>query len=181
MNSEQAVALVINHLEELGIEYMIVGALSCNLYGVPRATVDADIVVDFRDFSLVNFCEGLGDDFKLDKQMMLEMLTGSRRNVLHFLPTGFDIELFFLNDDAHHQERFRRRRELPFPELGQPAKVQTAEDLIIQKLRWARRKDLDDIVSVMSVSRERIDWAYVRHWTEIHGTTELLDDLRSEI
>ena len=180
MNSEQAVAHVINRLEEQSIEYMVVGALSCNLYGVPRASVDADIVVDLRDRSMRVICEGLGDDFKLDPQLMMEMLTGSKRNVLHFIPTGFDIELFYLSDDAHHRERFQRRQRIEIPELGRPASVQTAEDLIIQKLRWARRKDLDDIVNVIAVSSSKLDWNFIWQWTKQHGTSELLSQLKTE-
>jgi hypothetical protein len=60
------------------------------------------------------------------------------------------------------------------------AYVQTAEDLIIQKLRWARRKDFDDIVNVLTVSAIGLDWKYIKEWTERHGTTALLEELKSE-
>ncbi len=60
------------------------------------------------------------------------------------------------------------------------AYIQTAEDLIIQKLRWARRKDLDDIVNVLTVSANGLDWKYINEWTEQHGTTALLEELKSE-
>ena len=42
MTSDQALARVIDQLERGGIGYLVVGALSSNLYGVPRATDDAD-------------------------------------------------------------------------------------------------------------------------------------------
>jgi hypothetical protein len=44
MNSEQALARVIERLEEERVDSMVVGAMSSNLYGVPRATDDADVV-----------------------------------------------------------------------------------------------------------------------------------------
>lgn len=97
MNSEQAVAHVISCLEELGIEYMLVGALSCNVYGVPRATADADLVIDLGERNLLDCISILGPEFRLDPQLSFEVLTGSHRNVIHFLPTGFDIELFRLS------------------------------------------------------------------------------------
>ena len=180
MNSEQAVAHVILCLERCQIDYMIVGALSCNLYGVPRASVDADIVVDLTERSLVPVLEQLGADFKCDPQVAFELLTGSHRNVVHFLPTGFDIELFHLGKDEHHRVRFERKVAIELPELGRAALVQTAEDLIIQKLRWARRKDLDDIVNVLTISAAKMDWAYIWLWAEKHGTEELLSELRME-
>lgn len=37
-NSGQAVALLIDALEQCGVEYMIVGAFSVNPYGIERST-----------------------------------------------------------------------------------------------------------------------------------------------
>ena len=52
MSSEQALARLIDALENEDVPYMLVGALSSNLYGVPRATNDADLVVEFAAFNL---------------------------------------------------------------------------------------------------------------------------------
>ncbi len=180
MNSEQGAAQVIEQLETLRVNYMLVGAFSSNIYGIPRSTKDADIVVAFDTIQIVEFCERLGQNFQLDRQMMLEGFTGSVRNVVRFKPTGFDIEFFRLTDDAHHQQRFQRRVRHRISELDCDAWVPTAEDVVIQKLRWARRKDLDDVVNVLSVSGETLDWGYIRNWTDQHATTVLLDQLRVE-
>jgi hypothetical protein len=180
MTSEQAVGRLIELLEREGVGYLLVGAFSSNLYGVPRATNDADVVVQFESFNLVEFCARLGDDFVLDRQMLMEGFTGSVRNVINFKPTGFTIEIFRLGNDPHHQERFARRRRLHVPECCCEAWVAAPEDVVIQKLRWARRKDLDDVVNLLAVSGSTLDWGYLRGWTEKHGTTGLLDDLRTE-
>lgn len=181
MTSEQAVARLLETLERDGVQYMLVGAFSSNLYGVPRATNDADIVVQFDSFDLVEFCNALGNDFLLDRQMMIEGFTGSVRNVITFTPTGFQIEVFRLGEDRHDRERFARRRRQHVPECSRDAWVATAEDVVIQKLRWARRKDLDDVVNLLAVSGEMLDWPYVRRWTDVHGTSFLLDQLRNEV
>lgn len=162
MNSEQATSHVLELLEENGVDYMLVGAFSSNIYGVPRSTNDVDIVVAFGNIQVVEFCGLLGDEFQLDRQMMLEGFTGSARNVVQHLPTGFAIELFRLNDDPHHQERFARRRRHPISDLGRDVWVSTGEDVVIQKIRWGRRKDLDDVVNVLSVSGRNLDWDYIR-------------------
>jgi hypothetical protein len=77
MTSEQAVARLLQTLEWSGVGYMLVGAFSSNLYGVPRATNDADVVVHFESFNLTDFCHSLGPDFVLDPQAMMEGFTGS--------------------------------------------------------------------------------------------------------
>ncbi len=102
MTSENATARVVATLEERGVDYLLVGALSSNAWGIARSTKDVDIVVAFDSISVVEFSKQLGTDYRLDRQLQLETLTGSVRNVLTHLPTGFDIELFRLNDDPHH-------------------------------------------------------------------------------
>ena len=66
MNSEQGAAQVIEQLEALRVNYMLVGAFSSNIYGIPRSTKDADIVVAFDTIQIVEFCERLGQNFQLD-------------------------------------------------------------------------------------------------------------------
>jgi len=181
MNSEQATAQVVGLLEEIGIQYMLVGAISSNAYGIARATNDADIVAAFDAAGLAQLVRRLGPEFRLDRQMQIETITGSVRNVLTFVPTSFDIELFRLNADEHHQQRFARRRRQWISELQRDAWIPTAEDVVIQKLRWARRKDLDDVQNVIAVSGHRFDWDYINEWTTKHGNRELLNEIRASI
>ncbi len=54
------------------------------------------------------------------------------------------------------------------------------EDVIIQKLRWHREKDIDDARKVLQVQLAKLDWEYMTLWTIKHGTFDLLQQLRSE-
>jgi hypothetical protein len=108
-------------------------------------------------------------------------MTGSIRNILTYTPTKFDIELFRLGKDPHHHERFARRRRLSLPDLQIEAVIPTAEDVVIQKLRWQRDKDIADVRIVIAVQAARLDWSYIQHWTDQHGTTDLLRRLRIEL
>lgn len=160
---------------------MLVGAFSSNAYGYPRATKDADIVVQYQEGLLVTLCAWLGDDFKLDPQAGFELKSGSIRNIVTYIPTKFEIEFFRLVADEHDQERFARRRQLALPDLGIEAVIPTAEDVVIQKLRWQRDKDIADVRTVISIQSGRLDWTYIQHWANKHGTIELLNRLRSEL
>ena len=180
-SSFEALIDVIRVLQTHQIAYMLVGAFSSNAYGYPRATKDADIVIDYEEGVLKKICDSLGSDFKLDLQTGFELMTGSIRNILTYTPTKFEIELFRLGKDPHHRERFARRRRLPLPDLQIEAVIPTAEDVVIQKLRWQRDKDLADVRIVIAVQAARLDWSYIQHWTDQHGTTELLNRLKSEL
>ncbi len=180
-SSFDAVVDVIEALQAHDIPYMLVGAFSSNAYGYPLATNDADFVIDYKEGDLTKIRESLGNEYFLDPQMSFELKTGSTRNILTFRPTKFDIELFRLGKDPHHQLRFSRRRRLQLPDLNVEAVIPTAEDVIIQKVRWQREKDIADARLVIQVQAAKLDWDYIRHWTEQHGTSNLLDKLKSEI
>ena len=167
-------------VEELGLDYMLVGAFSVNVYGIPRSTKDADIVVSLRDGQLSSLMERLGPDYQLDRQMTFETITLSVRNVILYRPTTFKIEMFYLSEDPFAVERFGRRVRKDAPQFGMSVWVPTAEDVIVQKLRWHRPKDLIDAQDVLSVQHDRCDLDYVRKWTETHGTGHLLAGLLEE-
>ena len=182
MSSVDATVAIVDALESCCIEYMLVGAFSSNAYGIARATHDADFVVALQKGQLRALIDRLGSEFSLDPQMQMEGFTGSIRNVITHRPTEFRIELFRLNSsDEHHNERFRRRQRRPLAELQRDVWIPTVEDVVIQKLRWQRRKDLDDVVGVLTVSGSIIDWNYVRTWTVAHGTDTLLQELLREV
>ncbi len=177
MTNLEAVAHVADALESLQVEYVIVGALATNVYGIPRATNDADFVVALEAGNLSQLISELGDSFRLERQMRLEPLTGTARNNISFVPTGFLIELFRLSDDPHHQELFARRIRLPVPELGRDVWLPTAEDLVIQKLRWGRDKDRVDAVNVVAVQSDTLDVNYIRAWCAMHETVSEFDSV----
>jgi hypothetical protein len=181
MNSLEATAAVIDALEQAGIPYLLVGAFSSNAYGIARSTKDADFVGSLQSGDLRRLVDRLGADFRLDPQMKFEVPTGSVRYVITFLPTDFDIDLFRLSDDRHHAERWRRKRRVQLGELNREVWIPTAEDVVIQKLRWQRRKDLDDVVNILAVRADKLDWEYLSKWTHLHGTYDLLDQLRRSI
>lgn len=121
----------------------------------------------------------LPDSFQLDPQLEFETVTGTKRNVITIDGTVFKVELFRLSDDAHDQERFRRRVQIRA--FDRDIQLLTAEDVIVTKLRWSRRKDVDDLENVIGVQGNQLDWDYIHHWCEQHGTRQMLDDIRSRI
>lgn len=182
MNSIEVTAFVARALDQLQIPWMIVGAYSSNAYGIGRSTNDADFLVELSKGDLISLVEVLGADFRLNRQMQLEGITGSVRNVITYLPSRFQIELFRLNpNDDHDQTRFSRRHRMKLGGTEQDVWLPTAEDVVIQKLRWQRRKDLDDVVGILAVSGPTLDWNYLSGWAEKHGTADLLKHLAASV
>jgi len=172
---------VLRLFDELGIGYMLVGSFSSNYYGKPRSTQDADILVVVSDEQLEKLRGALLPDFRLDAPMSFETVTMTTRHLIMHPASAFKFELFLLSQDPHDQERFKRRQQVGFE--GHSAWLPTPEDVIIQKLRWAkeggpmRGKDLDDVQKVLAVQRGKLDLGYIRRWVDQHGTRSVFEQL----
>jgi hypothetical protein len=175
---------VIEALETLHIPYMLVGSYSSNAFGIARSTQDADFVIELGDRSATPLFQVLAPEIQFDPQLRMETVTMTSRWVGTHAATGFKIELFLVSDDAHDRERFGRRQSQPF--LSASAFLPTAEDVLIQKLRWfargRRAKDLDDCRAVLAVQTPaKLDLAYIRRWCDLHETRELFEKLVTEV
>ena len=123
MNLYDLAARVIAALEEESIPYMVVGALSSSVFGIPRATKDVDIVLQLESPEPLKRLEGrLADVVSFDPQTSFETITGSHRHILTSRTRPpFTVELFELGADPFVRERFsrRRRRDRAETPLGQ--------------------------------------------------------------
>jgi hypothetical protein len=178
--AQQVVKQLIAGLNAARIDHMLVGSFARNFYAEPRSTKDADVVLSVPGGSLRPLLDALGPEFQVEQQMTFKTNTGTMRSRLAHVASGFTIELFFLSNDVFDQERFKRRRAIRYEDA--PTFILTAEDVIVTKLRWARRKDLDDVRDVIAVQGDAaLDWEYIHKWTAIHGTRAKLDEIRASI
>lgn len=151
-------------------------------YGPARATKDLDFVIDPGGVPIARVAQLLGDDFVLDPPIQFETITSSAVFKFGIRGTGFIAELFLLGDGPFMRERFGRRYAIEL--LGRKIAIPTAEDIIVQKIRWfargGRPTDHSDAAMVLTVMFESLDWPYIRGWAAKHETTGLLDDLIAE-
>ncbi len=170
---------VIDALLAQQIPFMVVGSYSSNLYGIPRLTKDADLVVDLRGKSVLSLQAHLPAGMKLDPQVQFEGITATLKNVVSIDDSPFIVEIFRLGTDPHDQMRFSRRR--PIVHQQRTIWAPTAEDVIVTKLRWARNKDREDVLNILAVQGDALDFAYIHQWCDAHGSRERLDEIRASI
>jgi hypothetical protein len=184
MNGTEALLALSQALDDAGVPYMIVGSYSSNYYGIPRSTKDADLVVNLDQSAWAKLPSILPSGLQLEQQSGFEMVTSTRKELIRVQDSLFEIELFHLSGDEHDSIRFTRRQKVPiFP--GIDAFLPTAEDVIIQKLRWShgakRPKDFADVIAVMQVQGPaRLDWPYIEEWCGKHETLDLLAEAKAE-
>jgi len=178
MTLETLATTVIEAVETAGVEFMVVGAMAAGAYGVPRSTRDVDLLVAVNvEGGLASVMTRLDSIVTFDRQVVFDTLTWGRRHVGHSRsPPPFKVELFEMFDDPFVRSEFSRRQQVFVPVLGRATWLPTPEDVIVQKLRWGRPKDLDDARDVLAVQgTDSLDMPYIEKWCAEHGTRQRLE------
>lgn len=134
-------------LEDMGVSYFIGGSVASSVHGLPRSTLDVDLVEDAvrREASF---------------------------NVLH-LETMTKLDVFVLKSTSYDRQAFERAREQFLVERGtRTFKVATPEDIVLHKLHWYRmggevsERQWNDVLGVLKVQAETLDMIYMRQWAK---------------
>lgn len=178
---------VVKVLDELGVEYVLVGSVASSARGFPRTTNDADIVADLMLEHIDRLVASLRDGFYIDHEAVERAVVRHRSfNAIHHA-SGFKVDVFVPPPDGFGRQQLARRSEEHLdPDGPQAVFVATAEDVVISKLDWYRAsggtsdRQWRDLVGVIKVQAPGIDRAYLRHWAARLGLTELLDRALTE-
>lgn len=179
MTIEQVAAAVLDACEQENVEHMLTGAFAHGFYGIPRSTKDVDVVLNLAGADtiqrVVSRLEGV---VFFEPQVQFDTLTWGKRLVGESIgEPPFKVELFELFDDPFVQSQFNRKQRLFATQIQRETWLPTPEDVIVQKLRWGRGKDLDDARDVLAVQNPKaLDMAYIERWCAIHGTLPRLNE-----
>lgn len=162
-------AAIADRLEAAGVPYMVVGSIAGSFHGLPRTTVDVDVVIDPTAEALREFVDALpADDYYVAETAVLEAF--DRRSSFNIIEqaTGWKVDLLIRKDRPFSASEFERRTAVPI--FGRHTPIATAEDTIIAKLEWARagesERQLRDVAGILDVSGETIDREYIGRWVE---------------
>jgi hypothetical protein len=179
MKVEEVLDRLLGTLERCRVPYMVAGSFASNLHGIPRATYDADIVVELDRPRLVRLVADLQAEFYVSEEAARDAL--ARRsvfNLIHF-ETGFKIDLIVKKDRAFSREEFGRR--IPARLAGAERWFASPEDVILTKLEWSKlgesERQFADALSVARVQGEALDRAYLERWARALGLQDLLERL----
>lgn len=183
ISPDELLASVASSLDDCNVPYMIVGSFASNLHGLPRATHDADVVVEIDGQKIDSLSLKLGEGFYFDTEAAKKALFfQSMFNVIH-METGFKIDFLPRKRREFSQEEFRRRGA---DELaGRLCFFATPEDTILSKLEWSKKGQSErqflDAVNVAKLQRDRLDMEYLQHWATELAIQDLLENVLHEI
>lgn len=168
-------------LERLGVRYAVGGALASSLHGVPRSTNDADVGAELREEHVRPLVEALEGRFYVDEERVRHAVRkGSSFNLIE-LRSVFKVDVFVLGEAPLDQEQLARRQRTALPDGGEELDVSSAEDTVLQKLRWYRlggessERQWRDVLGVLDVAGKRLDREYLRRGALLLGVEDLLE------
>jgi len=176
-SDEEALARLIRLLDEAGVPYMVTGSIASSHHGLPRATNDADVVIDPTPEALDRLLSALAaGSYYAEADVAREALR--RRGQFNVIDpdTAFKIDLIVRKARPFSVEEFGRRERRPI--MGAMVTMARPEDVIVSKLEWAAkgggsRRQLDDAAGVLRVSGSRLDRTYVERWVAELGIVDL--------
>jgi len=168
-------------LDDLQIQYVVVGSFASSARGVRRATIDADIVADLTLDHVKAVVDRLSGDYYIDDLAARRAIRTQRAfNAIH-LESMFKVDVHISGDSFTRKEMERRLPEKILPAAETIVYIATAEDTVVAKLNWYRKgnevsdQQWSDVLGVIKVQQDRLDYSYMREWSEELGVRDLLD------
>lgn len=188
----EALLLVTETLDALGVTYCIGGSFASSAYGEPRATRDADLLVDLPASCVPAVVTRLDPDFFVQRDAIHEaialapslhddLLRRASFNLVH-RSSFFRIDVFVASMRPFEVSQFARR--IPQTVAVQPERTAffvSPEDIVLIKLDWYRiaqgvlDRQWADVLAVLATQGTSLDLAYLRQWAAHLGITALLD------
>lgn len=173
MNSADILAAImpiIEALEQLKVDYHIGGSVSSSVYGIMRATLDADMIVNMRPQHVRSFVNSLKAAYYIDENAVRDAIRHkSSFNAIH-LDTMLKVDVYIPKDRLFDKEELRRVRLQALVEGERPVYFASPEDTILNKLEWYRMdgevsdRQWNDILGVLKVQGTNLDIGYLRKW-----------------
>ncbi len=160
-------------LERSGGSWVIGGSIASTVHGVPRSTLDVDLVVSIaphRVPALVQAAEG----FAIDADVLRDQLAAGRSHNVFHAATMTKVDLF---PAVGPFERNQIARAI----VVRGARVMSAEDILLAKLRWYRRggevsdRQWRDVLGIVAAQHATLDRTHLTDWAADLAVSDLLE------
>ena len=175
-------------LDDLEVRWFLGGSLASSIHGIPRATLDADIVADLRAPLVSAFLKALGKDWYMEEESVRNAIRNrSCFNLIH-LGSAMKVDIFVPKLRRFEGGQFSRALRIPIAE-GSTIKIPvcSAEDIVLAKLEWYRAggelsdRQWGDILSVLRVNAKNLDLEGMRERAIELAVSDLLASALTQV
>lgn len=178
----QALTPVVETLERLGVRHYVAGSVASAAHGVPRASIDADVVAELRLEHAEPLARQLAGEFYVSDERVRDAIARRRSfNVIH-LATMFKVDLFVAKRRPFDLECLGRARPEVLPGAARRFFLATPEDVALAKLEWFRaggessERQWTDVVGLLKAQGPaNLDRGYLERWAGAIGVADLLE------
>jgi hypothetical protein len=174
-------------LEALGIAHYVGGSVASSVHGLPRASIDVDVVADLDLPHIAPFVRRLEAAFYVEETRVRSAVELRRSFNLIHLETMLKVDVFVSKRRPWDREALARARPEALTEGGaNRSLIASPEDTILAKLEWFRlggetsERQWADILGVLKTVGGGLDDAYMRRWATSLGVEDLLDRALAE-
>lgn len=167
---------LLSAFEREGISHALMGGFALGAWGIPRATIDVDFLVDRDDMEKVD---------RIMKEQTYECRFRSENVSQYVSPLGVFGEVDFLHAfRAASREMLDRAEERDVFGGSLKVRVLRPEDLVGLKLQAIRNDpgrssaDMGDIESILAAHGARLDWKLIERYCTLLGMEETYSRLR---
>lgn len=186
---KRAAEPIIRFLVDNEIKYHIGGSISSSTHGIPRTTLDIDLVADLKLHHVDKMLSLFQGEYYIDSEMVKNAIRlQSSFNLIH-LETFIKLDIFLMKQSPYDQAVMMRATDglLTVEDINPiRAKFSSAEDIILNKLLWFRmggeqsERQWNDVLGVLQVQKESLDHKYMEKWAQELNVFDLLEKILSD-
>ena len=148
-----------SYLNQRGIEYAVVGGVAVMYHGVPRTTVDIDLIIQINDDEIPAFVEFLDSKaFDASAEDMRTAMRESSHSTVFYRGSLLRLDIQGVNSQF---DRMTLERAITIDLFNATIKIATAEDTLINKILFQGEQDLRDALGILSRKKMHFDFAYI--------------------
>ncbi|QYX30098.1 hypothetical protein [Sphaerospermopsis torques-reginae] len=162
----------------INISYYVSGGVASSIHGEPRSTRDLDLVIEINQNQidlLVETLEASGYYCPAGAVEDVQRGYGNMLNITH-TETIANADIY-ITDNSPFATSQMNRRVLVEVEGIPNFWIASAEDTILQKLRWGKgsksEKQWRDVLGIIKLQADNLDYGYLAEWAEY---LDLIDD-----
>ena len=182
-----ALTPLVDVLDALGVPYYLGGSVASIAHGVPRTTLDVDVIAELRPSQVQSLVERLQDEYYVQALDIHEAIQHRRSfNVVH-LQSMLKVDVFLAPDRPFDRSKAQRAQPGQITTSDpRPFRLTSAEDIVVQKLELyalggrVSERQWSDVQGVLKVQGSALDVASLRRWAEELGIGDLLEQALSD-
>lgn len=173
---DEVLLLVCGFLNREKIDYVMVGGLVVNFYGVPRTTMDIDMILRIEEDEIPKLVDFLNrNDFFASVGDVKEALKERSHCTAQDKKSMIRLDLKGIYTEM--DERTLKRRGV-FKYKGTKLYIASPEDIIANKLVFGSEQDLKDAEGILIRQLGKLDMRYLEKICGEMGVQEELDKLK---